>query len=199
MLNEEICKKYSDTLELLLYCRIIDKVGIASFGGKTNYKGTLYALNCMIGWYHGIFSKKQIPNLVKSIKSSYDKDSKVQFDSIKNFDNELGDNKINSCPRLADESCTEPKCQNFFSEEWNSCPYYPNLSLEVNTLSSAEIKIEVLGITERIANRLHENEIHTVHDILVAGVEGLKEIPWIKEVRANSIYYLAKEYVDDNL
>lgn len=199
LLNEEICKKYGDTLELLLYCRIIDKVGIASFGGKSNNKGTLYALNCMIGWYHGIFTKKQISNLVISIKASYDKDSKVQFNSIKSFDSELGDNKINSCPRLADESCTEPKCQNFFSEEWKSCPYYPTLSLEVNTLSSKEIKIEVLGITDKIANRLHENGIHTVHDILVAGIEGLKEIPWIKDVRANSIYYLAKEYVDDNL
>lgn len=199
LVNEDICKKYSDTLELLLYSRIIDKVGIASFGGKSSYKGTLYSLNCMIGWHQGIFTKKQISNLVLGLKASYDKDSKVQFDSIKNFDSELGTNKINSCPRLLDESCKEPKCQNFFSEEWQVCPYYPNLSLDVNSMSSTEIDIEDLGITDKIANRLHENGINTVHDILVAGIDGLKEIPWIKDIRANSIYYLAKEYVDDNL
>lgn len=199
LLNDEICKKYGDTLELLLYCRIIDKIGIASFGGSLGNKGTLYSLNCLVGWYYGIFSKKQISNLVGSIKASYDKDSKVQFDSIKIFDNEIDISKNNSCPRFIDGSCVEPKCHNFFSEEWEMCPYPPNLSLEVNTPCSNDISIEELGISEKMAIRLHEKNINTLHDILVIGIEGLKEVPFVKNVRANSIYYLAKEYVDDNL
>lgn len=199
LLNEKICRKYSDTLELLVYCRIIDKMGIASFGGSLGDKGTLYSLNCLVGWYYGIFSKKQIANLVGKIKASYDKDSKVQFDSIKLFDTEVDIIQNNSCPRLIDSTCTNPKCQSFFSEEWEICPYYPNLSLEISIPCSDDISIEELGISERMAARLHEKNINTLHDILVVGVDGLKEVPFIKNVRANYFYYLAKEYVDDNL
>lgn len=199
LLNDEICRKYSDTLELLVYCRIIDKIGIASFGGGLGNKGTLFSLNCLVGWYYGIFSKKQISNLVGSIKASYDKDSKVQFDSIKIFDTEVDISQNNSCPRLTDGSCTEPKCQSFFSEEWEICPYYPKLTLEISIPCSDDISIEELGISERMAVRLHEKSINTLHDILVVGVEGLKEVPFVKNIRANYIYYLAKEYVDDNL
>lgn len=51
LLNDEICNHFSDTIDLLHYSRIIDKIRIASFGGSHGTMGKMYLLNPMVGWY----------------------------------------------------------------------------------------------------------------------------------------------------
>ncbi|MFQ9617815.1 MAG: hypothetical protein ACLRY8_20690, partial [Clostridium butyricum] len=45
LLNEEITSHFSDTIDLLHYSRIIDKIRIASFGGSYGTMGSMFLLN----------------------------------------------------------------------------------------------------------------------------------------------------------
>jgi hypothetical protein len=198
LLSDEICIKYSETIDLLIYSRLINKARLASFGGTYGQKGILYALTPMIAWYYGIFNKKQINNLIEGIKYSIDKDLKIQFKNSSIFDSEIKSKSNIACPRVADKTCPNQDCKGSYSEKWKRCPYN-ELSLEIEHLTSKEVDIEVLGISSRLKARLNEANIKTLHDIIVAGKEGLMKIQYIKQVRASGIYDLAKEYIDDNL
>lgn len=191
-------------MDLLVYSRIIDKIKVASFGGNSGQKGTLYLLNPMVGWYYGIFTKNQIANLCMHIKENLEKDNKVQFNSLDSFDSKFDTNETNSCPVNQSGNCINPLCGDSYNELWTMCPFHPNISLEHIEVDEKPEKniltshIDVLNFSERMNQRLKSNGINTIKDILEAGMDGLKKITFIKEARANNILYSAKEYVDDN-
>lgn len=199
LLNDEICNHFSDTIDLLHYSRIIDKMRIASFGGSNGTRGIMYLLNPMVGWYYGIFTKSQITNLVKYTKESLDKDKKSQFDTMKSFTSNIDETINISCPRYKDNTCLEAKCKGAYSESWSLCPFYPGMSLEVYTPSYSQVGIEVLNLSDFLNSKLSENGINTLKDILDKELIGLKKIHRIGDVRAKNIYYATKEYIDDNL
>lgn len=199
LLNDEICNHFSDTIDLLHYSRIIDKLRIASFGGSSGTMGKMYLLNPIVGWYYGIFSKSQISNLVKYTKESLDKDKKSQFDSLKSFTSNIDEDYNISCPRYKEEKCIEAKCKDMYNELWEVCPFYPGMNLEVKIESYSEVKLDVLNLSSFLNNKLNKNGIRTLKDILDTDIVGLKEIYQIGDVRAKNIYYATKEYIDDNL
>ncbi|MBP2658925.1 MAG: hypothetical protein H6Q69_1957 [Firmicutes bacterium] len=199
LVNDEIYNHFTDTINLLHYSRIIDKVKISSFGSSAGKKGRMFLLNPMVGWYYGIFTKIQIPNLPKLIKESLDKDNKIQFDSLQLILNRIVGNNKCSCPRYRDDVCSDPKCGVTYNEQWTICPFYPGVSLELNISLPDDVDIHVLGLSERMSARLKNGGMRTLKDILNAGIEGLQTISQIGQVRSNNIYYAAKEYVDDNL
>lgn len=199
LINEEINNNFLDTINLLHYSRIIDRIKISSFGSSYGSMGKMYLLNPMVGWYYGIFSKSQINNLVKHIKESLDKDKKSQFDSLRSFLTNISEENNISCPRYKDSECLEPKCKGSYSEQWALCPFYPGLSLEAKTLLPDQVGIEVLNLSEKISSRLRAEGIRNLKHIMDLKVEGLQLIYLIGEVRSNNIYYAAKEYIDDNL
>ena len=199
LLNDEICNHFSDTIDLLQYSRIIDKLRIASFGGSNGTMGKMYLLNPMVGWYYGIFSKAQVANLVKHTKESLDKDKKSQFDSLNTFLTNIDESYNISCPRYKDNTCLDAKCKDAYSEQWALCPFYPGMSLEVTTPSYSEVSIDVLNLTNFLETKLKRSDIKTLKDILDRDIIGLKEIYLIGDVRAKNIYYATREYIDDNL
>ncbi|KGM92795.1 hypothetical protein Z968_12675 [Clostridium novyi A str. 4552] len=199
LLNDEIFNHFSDTIDLLHYSRIIDKLRIASFGGSNGTMGKMYLLNPMVGWYYGIFSKSQISNLVKYTKESLDKDKKSQFDSLKSFTSNIDEAYNISCPRYKENMCLDAKCKGAYSELWAVCPFYPGMNLEVTTPSYSQVEVEVLNLSSFLNSKLNENGINTLKDILDINISGLKQIHQIGDVRAKNIYYATKEYIDDNL
>lgn len=197
-LCDEICDEYIETIDLLIYSRIIEKVKLSSFGGQEGTKGVLYSLTPIVGCYYSVFTNKQISTLSKCIKYSIDKDSKIQFASKIKFDQEIGTINKYDCPRAEDGRCEEYLCNGTYSEKWPICPF-TTLPLDVVKKTSKEIGIDVLGLSDRLQKRLREADINTLHDIIVTGKSGLQNIQYIKKVRANMIYDMTKEYIDDNL
>lgn len=197
-LSDEICDEYTETINLLIYSRIITKVKLSSFGGSNAKKGLLYSLTPIVGCYYSIFTKKQIAMLPECIKYSIDKDIKVQFSAKSKFKRGNEENIKNGCPRMEDGKCINCLCDNTYSENWSICPYN-GMSLDIKGKSSKDITIDVLDISNRLIVRLNEAKVKTLHDIISMGKEGLEDIPYIKNVRSNMIFDLAKEYIDDNL
>lgn len=200
MLNEDIQNKYSETIDLLLYCRMIDKIRVSSFGGSKGSKGKVYLVTPIILWSYGAFNKKQISGLDSCVMRSIAKDIKIQFDSITKIDSLMGESKGISCHRLDDARCTNPMCtEDTYSEMWKICPFN-GLDLSIKVISSSEISIDKLEvISEKIKTRLHAAGIDSLHDVLIGGEDELMKIQYIKRVRAKNIYFASKEYVDDNL
>lgn len=199
LLNDDIGNNFSDTINLLHYSRIIDKMKISSFGGSQGKMGKMYLLNPMVGWYYGIFTKVQVSNLVKFIKESIEKDKKSQFDSLKTFVDHISEEESVSCPRNIDGKCVEAKCKGTYSEQWTICPFYSGISLEKQLVLPSEININVLNFSYKINTRLYNNGITNLKEVLDRGIQGLKQVYLIGDVRAKNIYYAAKEYIDDNL
>lgn len=199
LINDEIYDSFCDTISLLHYSRIIDRVRISSFGSSSNKKGRLYLLTPMVGWYYGIFTRNQLVNLPQFIKLALDKDTKIQFDSLQVVQKGLGNAVTTSCPAYNNE-CPEYKCNGSFSEKWVTCPFHQGLSLEIKLPLPNEVSIDVLNLSNRIINRLkNHGHMNNLKDILDANINGLLKIPQIGQVRSKNIYYMAKEYVDDNL
>lgn len=197
-LCDEICDEYTETIDLLIYSRIIEKVKLSSFGGQMGTKGVLYSLTPIVGCYYSIFTNKQISMLPQSIKYCIDKDNKVQFSSRPKFDQEIGTlNKCN-CPRAEDGKCVDYLCNGTYSERWPICPF-TEMSLKVIKKTSKEVEVDVLELSDRILKRLKEAGIITLHDVIVNGNSGLQNVQYIKNVRASMIYDMAKEYIDDYL
>jgi hypothetical protein len=199
LISEDVYKHYSDTIDLLLYSRIIDRLRISSFGGSKNSKGRMYLLNPMVAIYYGSFEQSQIARLSSLIKESLDKDKKIQFSSLKTFNNEIGDEFNLSCPRYQDGSCPDQKCGETYSEQWTMCPFHPGLSLELRTPLPSEVSISVINISERMRKRLESHGIKTLKDVIDAELEGLQKVEQVGPIRSKNIYYAVKEYIDDNL
>lgn len=198
-ISRDIEQKYNETINLLHYSRFIEPIKLTSLGGSESQKAELYLVTPIVLWAMGAFPNKSIKDLEEHIKYSTDKDAKVQFSSVKNFESALAGVDINTCPRAIDGQCIDQECGNSFSERWEICPFHRELSLDRKAISADDIDISELDISERIANRLRTAGINTVKDILLKGKEGLKEINYIRDIRANQIYVLAKEYCDDNI
>lgn len=199
LLSDQIINKYSNTIDLLVYSRIIDKIRISSFGGTGNIKGILCLINPMVAIYYGAFtSQSKINSLPQHLKEALEKDKKVQFSNDDAFINKDDELQI-SCPRYLDSTCPEPKCKGSFSEEWSICPFHRNLSLEQRLPLAEEISIQVLSISEKMIKRLNDNGILTIKDVLNSDIEGLQQIYQIGTIRSKNIFFLAKEYTDDNL
>ena len=149
--------------------------------------------------YYGIFTRNQLVNLPQFIKLALDKDTKIQFDSLQVVQKGLGNAVTTSCPAYNNE-CPEYKCNGSFSEKWVTCPFHQGLSLEIKLPLPNEVSIDVLNLSNRIINRLkNHGHMNNLKDILDANINGLLKIPQIGQVRSKNIYYMAKEYVDDNL
>ncbi len=197
-LSDEICDEYTETIDLLVYSRIIEKIKLSSFGGQEGIKGVLYSLTPIVGCYYSIFTNKQISALPECVKYCIDKDNKIQFSSSVRFNREVGTINKNDCPRAEEGNCVDYKCKGTYSENWTICPF-TGMSLKVIKKTSREIDINVLDLSDRLMKRLREANINTLHDIISNGKSGLQKIQYIKQVRANMIYDLTKEYIDDNL
>lgn len=198
LISEEIFNKFNDTIDLLLYSRIIDKIRISSFGSSKNAKGRLYLLNPMVAIYYGAFTSPQIPKLPELLKHALDKDKKIQFASIAAFKNENSEEINISCPRLEDGTCTNVKCNDTYSEQWSLCPYH-GFSLELRLPLPEEIDIKNINLSTKMQERLRREGIQTLKDIIDADLEGLQKIQLIGPIRSKNIFYAAKEYIDDNL
>lgn len=197
-LSDEICDEYTETIDLLVYSRIIEKIKLSSFGGQEGVKGVLYSLTPIVGCFYSIFSNRQILALAECVKYCIDKDNKIQFSSSFKFNQEIGTINKNDCPRAEEGSCVDYLCKGTYSEKWSVCPFN-EMSLKVVKKTSNEIDINVLELSDRLLKRLREANINTLHDVITNGKSGLQKIQYIKQVRANMIYDLAKEYIDDNL
>ena len=199
LINDEILNHFSDTINMLHYSRIIDKVRISSFGSSVGQKGRMFMLNPMAGWYHGIFTKEQISDLPEQIKLSNDKDKKIQFNSLKIFLSNIQDTHNISCPALEKDLCPEIRCKDSYNETWTLCPFHRGIVLEIDLPVPEQVSINVLNLTTGILRRLKEAGIETLKDVITRGVNGLQEIYQIGTIRSNNIYYSTKEYIDDNL
>lgn len=197
-LSDEICDEYIETIDLLVYSRIIEKVKLSSFGGTEGTKGVLYSITPIVGCYYSIFTNKQIATLPECIKYCIDKDNKVQFKSKSKFNQDVGTINNNDCPRAEEGVCTDYLCNGTYSEKWSFCPF-TEMSLKVNKKTSKDIGIEVLDLSDKLLARLKGANINTLHDVISSGKVGLQSIQYIKQVRANMIYDMTKEYIDDNL
>lgn len=200
LINDDIYDNYCETIDLLHYSRIIDRVRISSFGGSDNKKGRMYLLTPIIGWYYGIFTREQLSNLPQLLKATLDKDRKIQFDSITNFRKSISSTNTISCPAYISNKCPEYKCNGSFSEQWLNCPFHQDIKLEIRTPLPDEVSIEEVNLSVKILYRLKKyGKIKTIKDVLDCGVEGLLTIPQIGQIRSKNIYFIVKEYVDDNL
>jgi len=200
LINDEIYDSFCDTINLLHYSRIIDRVRISSFGSTSNKKGRMYLLTPIVGWYYGIFTRAQLSNLPELINETLAKDKKIQFDSIQVIQKSITNTRTISCPAYNDGKCPDYICNGSFSEKWLTCPFHQGISLEIKLPLPNEVNIDVLNLSTRIISRLKKyGHMNTLKDILSGGIEGLLLIPQIGQVRSKNIYYMVKEYVDDNL
>lgn len=198
-ISRDIEQKYSETINLLHYCRFIEPIKLTSLGGSENEKAELYLVTPIVLWAQGAFSNNSIKELEDQIKYSTDKDAKVQLGSLKTLESTLNGVDINTCPRVEDGQCIDQECGSSFSEKWKVCPFHGDLSLETQKISAEQVDISELDISDKILARLRGAGINTVKDILIKDMDGLKEINYIRDVRAKQIYVMAKEYCDDNI